>query len=105
MTDRDYYNISHLQRKALFQMIKGARGGGRINWLIKRMGYERLLCDAIRLKIKYPLWREIDDIIEKINFCFQSPLATIAAAYPESLDEGIAVPGCRGAAGMMLGLR
>lgn len=62
-----------------YSLIMGCRGGGRIYYWSKRIGYEKLLCEGIKLKIKYPLWHDMDEILTKIQkahsyYCRKSQL-------------------------------
>lgn len=61
------YNGGYVYENKKCSLLMGCRGGGRIYWWSKRLGYEKLLCEGIRLKIKYPLWHDIDGILEKIQ--------------------------------------
>lgn len=49
----------------MFIAYGGARGGGRLHALKRRYGYQRIILEAIRMKVKYPFWKEIDEIIER----------------------------------------
>lgn len=43
----------------------GARGGGRLRALTRRYGWQRIIQEGIRLKVRFPLWKEIDEILER----------------------------------------
>lgn len=62
-----------------FTVYGGARGSGRLHYLTRRYGYQRMLLEAIRMKVRYPLWKEIDSIIDRyidwIRFDWQIYLA------------------------------
>lgn len=45
--------------------IGGCRGGGRLHYLTKRYGYERIILEGIRLKVRFPLWNGADSAIER----------------------------------------
>ena len=49
----------------MFTAYVGARGSGKLHFLTRRYGYERMLLEAIRMKVKNPLWKEADDIIAR----------------------------------------
>lgn len=43
----------------------GARGGGRLHELTRRYGWKHIILEGIRLKVRFPLWKEIDEILER----------------------------------------
>ena len=43
----------------------GARGGGRLHALTRRYSWQRIILEGIRLKVRFPLWKEIDEILER----------------------------------------
>jgi hypothetical protein len=49
----------------MFIAYGGARGGGRLHALTLRYGYQRIILESVRMKVKYPFWEEIDEIIER----------------------------------------
>lgn len=61
------YNGGYVYENKKYSLLMGCRGGGRMYHLMKTYGYEMLLAEGIRLKIKNPLWHDMDDILEKIR--------------------------------------
>jgi hypothetical protein len=52
---------------SMYGVFGGCRGGGRIHAYAQRYGYDSLIIQGIRIKLRYPLGcPEIDDILRKI---------------------------------------
>ena len=46
---------------------KGFRGAGRLYAAAQRVGYDELLGKLIRIRLRYPLWYEGDDLIRELQ--------------------------------------
>ena len=65
------YRNEHLFGKdARYTAVIGARGSGRVHFWITRETYERCLIELIRLKLKNPLWRGADELIDKLQMVY-----------------------------------
>lgn len=62
-----WYNPRKIQTSTLYGVFKGARGGGRIHAAAQRYGYDQLILQALRIKVRCPLGcPEIDRYIERL---------------------------------------
>lgn len=70
-----WYNPDKLQLSNVYRVIRGARGFGRIRAAAQRYGYDQLILQALRIKLRHPLgcpdidrwinWIMMDREIEK----------------------------------------
>lgn len=60
-----WYDFNKLQLSSLYGIQLRPRGYGRVYHLAQRSGWDALIIQGIRLRLKYPLWREGDYYIMK----------------------------------------
>lgn len=64
-----WYNPRKLQLSSVYGVIRGARGSGRIYAAAQRVGYDTLILQALRIKLRYPLGcPDIDRYIARLLF-------------------------------------
>jgi hypothetical protein len=49
------WNPEKLRLSSVYGVFRGARGGGRIHTAAHREGYDNLILQALRIKLRYPL--------------------------------------------------
>ena len=49
-----FYEVDKKTLSSLYGVFRSARGGGRIHAAAQRSGYDQLILQAIRLKLRYP---------------------------------------------------
>ena len=62
------YPVSHRGR---YVIRKGFRGSGMLYAAAQRVGYDALLGKLIRIRLRYPLWCEGDDLIRELQLKIQ----------------------------------
>lgn len=61
------YNGGYAYINERFWVVRGARGSGRIHAAAQRFGYDHLIIQALRIKLRYPLGcPDIDRYIERL---------------------------------------
>lgn len=51
----EWYNPSKLQFSSVYGVFRGARGSGRIRAAVQRYGFDQLILQALRIRLRYPL--------------------------------------------------
>jgi hypothetical protein len=50
-----------------YTIVRGQRGAGRLHHLFRTVGYDRLIAQGIRLRLKYLFWNEGDYYIARLR--------------------------------------
>lgn len=60
------WSCHKVYRDTKFTIRIGARGYGRLAFCCLVYGTEKILCDLIRLKLKYPFYEDVDLYISRV---------------------------------------
>ena len=64
-----WYQPTKLQLSSVYGVYRGARGGGRIHAAARRYGYDQLILQALRIRLRYPLgYPDIDRYIDQLVY-------------------------------------
>ena len=62
-----WYEFNKVQISTLYGVFKQARGSGMLRHLARRFGYDQLILQAIRIRLRYPLGcPDIDSYIKRL---------------------------------------